>query len=224
MKRQLLLTAILCPLSWSAPTTMTQAVKGPDGNPGNGTVSVRVSAACTSGTDYVGEYTVNTTFLAGAFSLTLVPSDSCVPAGTSYTVGWHVCSASVGATLANPCPSGRGTSWNETWLVTTSSSPVNVSSVIVGTAPIPAYPFLLLAQLNPAGAASGNAICFNGTIYAPCAGAIGPTGAAGSNGSNGATGTQGVAGPTGAAGRQRRHRRAGAPGGGGAAGGAGGDR
>ena len=186
-------------------TTVTQAVTGPDGNPGNGTVSFRVTAACVSGSNYVGAQTTFTTFLAGAFSFGLVPNDTCVPAGTSYIVGWNVCTAVAGATLATPCPAGRGTSWTETWVVPTSGSPVTVGSVRSATTPLPTY-VVQWQQLSQNGATPGQAPVWNGASWQPgaiagVAGPAGPTGAAstvaGPVGPTGAAST--VAGPAGAA-------------------------
>jgi hypothetical protein len=205
MLKKLLILAVCSLPAWSANTTLTRTVTGPDGLPASGTAFYKLTAPCMSGGSYVASETKIVRFI-GAFSVSIVPNDTCIPAGTSYTVGW---------TIGNAITA-------ETWVVPTSASPLDVSSVIVSIAPIPTpYPLLNLSQLNSVGAASGDDICFNGAIYAPClavhgptgaqgatgaagsAGAAGPTGAAGSNGSNGAagaTGTQGVAGPTGSAG------------------------
>jgi hypothetical protein len=141
--KKLLLLALLCPVAWCATTTITQVVIGPNGHPGNGTVSFRASAACTSGADYVGAYATSTTFLAGAFSYTLVPNDACVQpgmtvsGGTSYAVTWHVCDQSPGATLANPCPFGRGNTWTEKWVVPSGATTMGL--VVINSGAPPSY-------------------------------------------------------------------------------------
>ncbi len=125
---------------------VAQTVLNPDGSLASGTALIRITAACQSGTDYVDMNTVSTRFSNGAFSVTLVPNDTCVPAGTSYVVTW---------TLAG------GRTWNETWLVPTSSSPVTVSSVIQATAiPIPVQ--IQPNQIGPGGASAGQFLGFNG--------------------------------------------------------------
>lgn len=140
---KVLLLAFFSSLAFGATTTITQVVIGPNGNPGNGTVSFRASGACTSGVDYVGAYATSTTFLAGAFSYTLVPNDGCVqpgavvPGGTSYTVTWHVCDPSTGATLANPCPFGRGNTWTEKWVVP--SGATTMRAVVLNPGAPPSY-------------------------------------------------------------------------------------
>jgi pilus assembly protein CpaC len=111
-----LLPAVL----WGANTTVTRTVVGPDGHLASGTVYIRISAACVSGSSYVTEQTKVVRFKDGDFSVSLVPNDTCVPAGTSYTVGWTI---------------GNATA-TETWVVPTSSVPVTVASVIVTAPPV----------------------------------------------------------------------------------------
>jgi len=154
---------------FGATTTLTQTVVNPDGTPASGTVYIRPSAACQSGSDYVGNQTVSVTFSGGAFSVSLVPNDTCVPSGTSYTASWAL---------------AGGAMWVQTWNVPTSSSPVSVDSVVVGTVSAPAWVTLWFSQhgpgttaisqtvVNPDGTpASGqalirpNGVCKSGPVY-----------------------------------------------------------
>lgn len=120
---------------WAALTTVTQMVKSPDGAPASGTVFIRITAACRSGADYIGDKTVMSQFTNGAFAIRLVPNDRCVPAGTSYSVSWQL----IG-----------GKSWNETWVVPTSTGPVGVDAVRMATPPLPSVA-IPVAQLDLGG-------------------------------------------------------------------------
>ena len=135
MKKLFLLLCAAVSLS-ATTTTVSQTVTGPDGNPVNGTVLLRMSAACRSGSAYVGQQTLAVNFLSGALSVGLAPNDTCVPSGTSYTVSFLVCLPLSAATSAKPCPAGAAQSWSATWVIPTSSTPVTVDSVTVATAPI----------------------------------------------------------------------------------------
>lgn len=121
MKRWVWLLVASAP-GWAALTTVTQTVKSPDGALASGTVFIRITAACRSGADYIGDKTVMSQFTNGAFAIRLVPNDRCVPAGTSYSVSWQL----IG-----------GKSWNETWVVPTSTGPVGVEAVRMAVPPLP---------------------------------------------------------------------------------------
>jgi hypothetical protein len=163
-----------------APTTVAQTILNPDGSPASGQAIVALNAACTSGSQYVAEKTIIRKFVAGAFSMHLMPNDTCVPQGTSYSVSW---------TMAG------GRTWTETWVVPTSGSPVAVSSVVQRTN-LPAPPEQLPpSQIAQAGAASGQVLGWNGSVWAPATRAAGPAGPTGPQGPVGPTGSQGPAGP-----------------------------
>jgi hypothetical protein len=131
MKRWVWLLVCTAP-AWAALTTVTQTVKGPDGAQASGTVFIRITAACRSGTDYIGDKTVTSQFTNGAFAVRLVPNDRCVPAGTSYSVSWQL----IG-----------GKSWNETWVVPTSTGSIGVDAVRMATPPLPTVA-IPVAQLD----------------------------------------------------------------------------
>src|SRR5580700_1753523 len=102
-------------LLWGANTTVTRTVVDRDGALATGTAYIRISAPFVSGSSYVTAQTRAVRFTAGNFSVSLVPNDTCVPAGTSYTVGWAM---------------GESTAV-ETWFVPTSATSVTVGSVIL---------------------------------------------------------------------------------------------
>jgi len=186
--RLLLLFLLLAFPALAAVTTVAQSVHAPDGTLADGKALIRISKSCQSGVNYVGDKTIRVDFLAGAFTVNLVPNDTCSPSGytgstcpdcrTSYTVAW----------LLND-----GTAHTETWVVPTSLTPVTVSSVIVSTVPISGVPQINPGQIAQDGAVTGNGLCWNGTSYAPgtCQGAPGPPG---SQGVQGIQGIQGVSG------------------------------
>lgn len=130
--RKVFCMLLLAAPGWAALTTVTQSVKAPDGTPASGTVYIRISAACNSGSDYIGDKTLTVKFTNGAFSAHLVPNDTCDPAGTSYSVSWQLTG---------------GKTWPETWVVPTSVTPVTVDAVRVEVPPVPELKFLL-AQLD----------------------------------------------------------------------------
>lgn len=137
-------------VAWSATTTVSQPIVGPDGLPASGTVNIRITAACASGSDYVGTNTVARTF-AGTLTVKLVPNDTCVPSGTSYTVGWTF---SDGRTLT------------QQWLVPTSGSAVTVDAVVTASIPTPSIT-VALGALAQGGASANQAMCWTGTVWAP---------------------------------------------------------
>src|ERR1035438_6068473 len=83
MKKIVLLLGAACASALAQTTIVTQAVVGPDGQPTDGTAFIAISAACQSGTSYVGNRTIVVRFKDGAFSVGLVPNDSCITSGGS---------------------------------------------------------------------------------------------------------------------------------------------
>lgn len=136
--------------AWSATTTVSQSIVGPDGLPASGTINIRITAPCASGADYVGAKTISRAF-SGTLVVKLVPNDTCSPSGTSYTAGWTF---SDGRTLS------------QVWVVPTSVSPVTVDSVVTATAPVPSVAVALTA-LARSGATLNQPMCWNGTAWAP---------------------------------------------------------
>jgi hypothetical protein len=113
--KKLLLTFIaLSASAFAATTTVAQNLIGPDGLPASGSVTIRSTFPCQSGSDYVGTKSVTYRFTGGAFSIALVPNDTCVPS-TSYFVTWNI-------TGDQPR--------TETWFVPTSGSAVTIASVV----------------------------------------------------------------------------------------------
>jgi hypothetical protein len=148
MTRLLLFFSISASL-FAQTTTVTEPVDGADLQGANGRGSIQISAPCRSGTTHVGLAPIPVTVSGGAFSVNLVPNDTCIPAGTSYTVTWQMSSATPGAAQQ----------WQEIWVVPTSSTPVTVDSIIVQVAP---SPNLLLPPTQIAAAGLGNGTyCLN---------------------------------------------------------------
>jgi hypothetical protein len=114
-----LLLLVLAGPAYCATTTVTQTIKNPDDTPASGTALIRISKPCKSGANYVGDQTIRVRFTAGAFSVALVPNDTCSPIGTTYTVSWVL---------------AGGTPRYQTWRVPTSGAAVTVDSVVVPTA------------------------------------------------------------------------------------------
>ncbi len=92
--------AILCAAmaalsAWAQTTTVTQMIVGPDGNPTGGKAFIRITAPCQGVAAYVGMRTITVQFTSAIppgqtnnFSVGLVPNDTCVPAGTSYSTSF----------------------------------------------------------------------------------------------------------------------------------------
>jgi hypothetical protein len=132
-------------------TTVTQTVVNPDGTPASGQVLIRLSAACKAGPVYVGDKTVTVKFSGGSFAVNLMPNDTCVPSGTSYSASW---------TLTG------GRAWNETWVVPSSSSPISVDAVVATTTPLPSY-LVQWPQLAQNGAQYGQSPIWSGSSWVP---------------------------------------------------------
>jgi hypothetical protein len=94
-------------------TTVAQTIVNPDGTPASGQATIRINGSCASESDYVGEETIVQKFTAGAFSVNLVSNDGgCL--GTGYLVSWQL---------------NGGPTWQETWVVPYSATPITVNSV-----------------------------------------------------------------------------------------------
>lgn len=133
-----------------AGTTVSQTVVGPDGLPANGQALIRISAACRSGSDYVGDRTIQVKF-TGTFSVNLVPNDTCRPSGTSYTVSWLLTG---------------GRTWTETWVVPTRTTPITVDAVVTSQSSAPSY-MIQWQQLTQNGATVGQGPVWNGSAWVP---------------------------------------------------------
>ena len=111
MKPLLLFAIILPAWGFAATTTVAQSVLNPDGTLASGTALIRISTPCASGANYVGDETIRVRFVAGAFTVALVPNDACITAAgqlnTTYTVSWLLLG---------------GTPRTETWTVPTGTT------------------------------------------------------------------------------------------------------
>jgi hypothetical protein len=130
--RKLFYGLLLAAPGWASLTTVSQSVKAPDGTPASGMVYIRITSACHSGRDFIGDKTLAVRFADGAFAVRLVPNDTCAPTGTSYSVSWQL---------------AGGKSWSEAWVVPTSATPVTVDAVRVAAPPVPSVK-VRLAQVD----------------------------------------------------------------------------
>jgi len=120
MKRIVILAALLATNAWGATTTVTGTIYDVDGSTYDGLVYISISHPCSPGAGgRVGTTNLQSSIVAGALSVALHPNDDCTPAGTSYRVRY----------------SGGLGSWNEVWSVTTSGTPVDVSTVVQSATP-----------------------------------------------------------------------------------------
>jgi hypothetical protein len=118
-------------------TTIAQTIVGPDNSAGNGTAVIHASLACTGSGNYLSQRNLTVKFLAGNFSVALIPLDNCTPGQSNYAVDWSVCTPIPNATKQNPCPTGADTRrWSENWLVPTSNTTLTVDQVVVVSNPI----------------------------------------------------------------------------------------
>ena len=154
--RKIILIGLLAG-AMNAATTVTGTLKDAAGGLLSGSCSIQAVGpfAAAAGWRVIGvPYT--STFTAGAFSVSLTPTDSATPSGQYYRV---TCTARNAA--------GNTKSWGpEIWLVPTSGTAVDISSVIVTSTPSPGVS-VLLSQLPQTGATVGQCIVWSGTAWAP---------------------------------------------------------
>lgn len=148
--RTLLLLAMAAGLA-SAQTTITGTINNIDGTAATGTVHITLNQSCTTaGGLKIGAGNPKiVSVVGGVFSTTLYPNDTCIPSGTSYTVRYLV-----------PRPPNGGRA--KYWVVPTSGSPVNISSVEFDAPPIPGT-YMPISQLT--GCTNGQTITHNGTSF-----------------------------------------------------------
>jgi hypothetical protein len=155
--RLLALALALAGAASATTTTLTRTVTVPTWPQTSGTVYITLSAECEEAGVLVMPSTQAVNFTGGSFSVAVVPNDTCylpgtsTPANTSYSVVWAVGTART----------------FETWYVPTSGTPLSVDSVIISGPTTPASPFINLPSLSPAGASTGNTICFANGVWGP---------------------------------------------------------
>lgn len=160
--------AFLLPLAVYAatPVQILDTVRSPvNYRPYNGVITITVKDPLTCGTESFVKDVASIKVVAGAVNLTLMPNDSCTPTGTQYYVRYEP-------------PLGPTTV--ERWLVPSSGSALTIAQVrtsVVATTPITPIALALLAS---GGATTNQALCWNGTAWAPgsCGGGGGGTTAA----------------------------------------------
>jgi hypothetical protein len=146
LTRLALLTALALAAFAATTTTVTATFKDAAGNSlsGNCTaVAVEPWSAAITGWRVVSAPVV-ITYTAGAFSASLVPTDTATPAGQYYQV--KCTGRAVG---------GTAVTWGPVyWLVPTSSTPLDISQVETNIPPVPSILFLV-SQLNVTNLANG---------------------------------------------------------------------
>ena len=147
-----LLLIVSTMINAQAQTTITDTIRIA---PGNSTFSGRVVVTAPemrfNSTTYA-PWSQTYTITAGALSLTLIPNDTSLPAGTSYRVQYY--------------PSTGALSWSETWYVPASATALQVDDVKERTLATPNVPRLPLVQLGNVGTA-GQTIVSDGTKWVP---------------------------------------------------------
>lgn len=138
-------------LTLQANTIVQQTVKNPDGSLAAGIVHIKNSTMCTTGSSMLGNAVITVRFTAGAFSVSLIPNDTCTPTGSAYSVSWQL---------------SGGQAFTEWWRVPTSGSPVTVDSVRV-TVPPAINTSFNPSQLTQAGATTGMCLIWSGTSWGP---------------------------------------------------------
>jgi len=198
-------------------TTVSQTVKGPDGTVASGQVLIRITNACVSGSDYVGDKTISVKVTDGAFSVALVPNDTCTIVGTSalawsssqpYNRGDKVAYASktyVAKEMnSNTQPDQNpgvwavvSTSYTVSWILRSGTQwyetwvvPTSNTPVSISDVKVGQGTLPVLPIMGPVGSTGPQGPA--GPI-----GATGPQGPVGPTGATGATGSTGPVGPTG---------------------------
>jgi hypothetical protein len=97
----------------------------------------------------------------GSFDIQLIPNDTAVPSGTAYNVTLQV---------------GTAPAWTETWVVPTSSTPVNLTTVRILSPPPPPSQLIPISQLAQGTAAAGQGIVWDNTAGLWVPGALGTAG------------------------------------------------
>jgi hypothetical protein len=179
-------------LSAQAPVTIVrETLSNAGGHPSLVNVVVSWPSFTSNGARVQAGSKVFASLADGSISISLIPTDTAVPAGTVYSV----------VTVA------QGKTETSFWNIPTSSTPVTIEDVVV-TSSVPNALMVNPSQLAQDGATLNQAMLWLGSHWGPAdlaggggaAGATGATGAAGATGPQGATGATGAAGATGATG------------------------
>lgn len=148
MKRVFLIA--LAAMSAAAQTTITDTLRIA---PGNGLFAGRMTITAPEmvvGSTTYAAWTQSYAIASGAVSVSLMPNDTALPAGTSYRVQYY--------------PSTGALGWAETWYVPTSSSALKITDVKTRSVTSPNVARLPLVQLGNV-ATSGKILMSDGTKW-----------------------------------------------------------
>lgn len=127
---------------------------------------------------------VNVSFTAGAFSVSLAPTDSATPGGQYYKVSCAIPAQTISGRVVGPYSYGP-----RIWLVPTSATPLDISAVETSTTPPQPSWIVLPQQLSGATATSGAGVY---GLQVSASGAITGLALCGSGGTSGGSGSLSV--------------------------------
>lgn len=142
-----LIILLMAGAAFAAPTTITGPVVTPDGAPATGNAIFALSRTCIgpSGNTVVSQFVV-VPFSGGTLTATLEPNDTCLPAGTYYSVNFKLTG---------------GSSRYEVWVVPTSATAVSIASVRTSAIGTPTIISMGISLLTGA-VAKGDLIVYDG--------------------------------------------------------------
>lgn len=141
-------------------TTVTWTVAGVGNTPAVGSAAITLTTGCTWNGTFINPNTLTVQIIAGAFTTSLVPNDSCTVQGggntTQYNVVWTI--------------NGQKNALLQTWYVP-SGGPFTVPNVLASAKP-PQQPQQMIspAQISQYGATLGQALTWLGNNYGPATG------------------------------------------------------
>ena len=150
MKRlSLLLSLCVCAFG----STVQDTIKNPDGTTATGTVGISLLTPTADGSSTYAKFAGTYTLVQLAAGITLAANDTLTPAGTTYRAQFST-------------GSGRSQqTWQESWLIPTSASPLKVSAIRAAQVPSLAY-VLQPQQIANNGATEGQALVKHGNSVA----------------------------------------------------------
>ena len=154
------MTRLLALLSLCVCASATQIIgpiKTPYGTGWSGDILIDCPSGVNAAGDVIRRWAMKVSVVNGVLnpptgSIDIDPGDAGQPTGRRCSATYR--------------PANGGQTWPETWLVTTSASPLKVSQIQAGNAPAPPTP-INPNQIARTGAVSGQALVWNGTSWAP---------------------------------------------------------
>lgn len=141
-------------------TTVRATFRSPTGDLVSGYCTIQAIGSFTSSSYRIVGSPVTVSFTAGSFSVSLTPTDTATPSGQYYKTTCQVRSQTVNGHGVGPY------GWDEIWLVPTSAVPLDIAAVVVTKIPTLGLQ-ILPAQIAQGGAQTNQAMCWNGSSWAP---------------------------------------------------------